>query len=212
MRDIVNLLATSLPPHCHLTFLARKLTVQPTCWQMSATQATPGAPDVDVSVPNDALNRTSSMWVDDRAATRRRSHYKSGTASPRVSARFVRRPARKQNWRCCWGASAQHAAERTKYRAFSRLDAGRSLNLSCRAAQRVAQAAAQQAAAQAARRASRRQRNAATAIGRRQPPLSQSVRSVTARHDCQTVRFLLCDCQTVTILLFFLSRHRTRPT
>ena len=27
MRDIVNLLATSLPPHCHLTFLARKLTV-----------------------------------------------------------------------------------------------------------------------------------------------------------------------------------------
>ena len=67
MRDIVNLLATSLPPHCHLTFLARKLTVL-------ATQATPGAPDVDVSVPNDALNRTSSMWVGDRAATRRRSH------------------------------------------------------------------------------------------------------------------------------------------
>ena len=27
MRDIVNLLATSLPLHCHLTFLARKLTV-----------------------------------------------------------------------------------------------------------------------------------------------------------------------------------------
>ena len=27
VRGIVNLLATSLPPHCHLTFLARKLTV-----------------------------------------------------------------------------------------------------------------------------------------------------------------------------------------
>ena len=25
MRDIVNLLATSLPPHCHLTFLANLL-------------------------------------------------------------------------------------------------------------------------------------------------------------------------------------------